>query len=94
MLGGYQRLSNSTIIGESANLGNDGYYKYKDESGAWVTGVSERTIPIPTKPFNRVVGVEISAEGPTHLENIQFLGFRHNDLRKVRGNWSWSKIYF
>ena len=83
MLGGYQRLSNSTIIGDSINRGHQGFVQYRKD-GKWVREARENTLPIPHRPDFRTAGIAIHAEGPSHLENIKFLGFRHNQFRKVR----------
>ena len=34
------------------------------------------------KPSTPIVGVRIHAEGPSHLEGIRFVNFRHNEYRK------------
>ena len=44
---------------------------------------SPRSCPHPWQPTNAVYGVEIDAEGPSHLEDVRFVDFKHDGERKA-----------
>ena len=83
MFGGYQQLTDSTIIGESPNWGVGGKIKYKDAQGVVHHYSSRRSLPHDNKGQKPLTGVSLNAEGPTHLVNVRFLNLKTNAMRKV-----------
>ena len=44
---------------------------------------SERSYPWMWSANDPAAGVLIDAEGPSHLENVRFLNFKSNDIRRA-----------
>ena len=84
MLGGYQRISDSIIVGESGNIGDgDDIMKiWNNDTEKWQWVRAHRSLPNPSNPYQTISGVNIRAEGPSHLDNIEFYGFERNDYRE------------
>ena len=86
MLGGYQRIRDSTIIGDTPNTGMPERISVKNEEtgkAQWIW--SEKSYPWKWSPNDPVVGVLIDAEGPSHLESVRFLNFKSTDIRRAAG---------
>lgn len=92
MLGGYQAIKDSKIIGQSVNTGSGQMIKKFTESGQRYFEFYDISVPNPSNPSSSIYGVLIDAQGPSHLENIDFINFEDNELRnctaiKWRGNY-------
>ena len=86
MLGGYQRIKDSTIIGDTPNTGVPEQIRVNDpDTGAshWVW--SDKSVPWKWSANDHVAGVNIDAEGPSHFENVRFLNFKSTDIRRASG---------
>ena len=51
--------------------------KYLDESGKWEQKWSPRSYPDDKN--NKLTGIYINAEGPSHIHDVTFKGFGGND---------------
>ena len=86
MLGGYQRIRDSTIIGDTPNTGMPEWINVKNQDTGkpqWVW--SEKSHPWRWSAHDPVSGVVIDAEGPSHLESVRFLNFKSTDIRRSAG---------
>ena len=81
MLGGYQRIRDSIIVGESDNLGEPTRNKIATNPNQFDTSI--RGYPLPNSATTPIIGIKINAEGPTHIENVKFSNFLHNHVRKA-----------
>lgn len=50
-----------------------------DGSEIWVS--SDRSVAWPWGTNHNLIGVNIDAEGPSHLDNVKFFGFKHTEHR-------------
>ena len=49
-----------------------------------IKGVTvDRSYPIPTRPGELMQGIRFSSEGPSHIDGVRFLNFRHNQFRNA-----------
>ena len=84
MLGGYQRIRDTTIIGDTPNTGMPEQINVKDpDTGKTQWVWSERSYPWKWSANDPAVGVLIDAEGPSHLENVRFLNFKSTNIRRA-----------
>jgi len=74
MLDGYQRISDSVIIGESPNKGSGHKIKILNENNKWEWIWSDRSRARMSEPFT-TTGIYINAEGPTHIHDVTFKDF-------------------
>jgi len=82
MLSGYQMIKDSLIIAETPNKGKPNAFRVW-EDGQWVYKFRDRSIPNTRKPHTYVAGVYIDNEGPLHVHNVEFKGFKSNIYREA-----------
>jgi len=81
-LSGYQMVKDSLIIGETPNVGKPEVI-WVDEDGKKVRKVLERSLPFSLRHY--MTGIYLDSEGPVHVHNVEFKGFKTNEFRTACG---------
>ena len=84
MLGGFQKVENSVIVGTTDNTGNGGDIKILKD-GKWVWEHNDVSFPKPSNPSQEQIGIYINAEGPSHFENVEFRNFKTDEYNTKAG---------
>jgi len=81
-LNGYQMIKDSLIIGETPNVGKPAVV-WVNEGGKKVKKTLERSVPTSIESY--LTGIYLDSEGPVHVHNVEFKGFKTNEFRPACG---------